>query len=175
MKLFNHKLELRAIKSICDANRKYKNKLLAVLQEEHFYSPPALEARKRIGVLVRTTSDIPSYADLCTDPVISDETRKMLSKFEVEPISSTKKMASMIEHMHKYYQMRKLYFLSEKINEALLKDKVDIDALLEDASDDVNKARVKSDANQPIFHMGAGNNSTSVVKELLNDDKVEYI
>lgn len=175
MKLFNHKLELTAIKSICDSPRKYKNKLLAVLQDEHFYSPPAIEARKRIGVLVRSSGDIPNYVELCTDPVISEDTRKILAKFEVDCVSSTKRMVSMIEHMHKYYQMRKLYFLSERINEALLKEKVDIDDLLEATSNDVTKARVKSDANQPIFHLGTGNNSTSLIKDLLNDDKVEFI
>lgn len=175
MKLFNHKLELRAIKSICEADRKYKNKLLAVLHEEHFYSPAAVEARKRIGVLVRANGEIPGYLELCTDPVISEDSRKVLSKFEVEPLSSTKRMLEVINQMHQYFQMRKLYFLSEKINDSLLKDKIDISELLEEASNEITKARVKSDATQPIFHMGMGNNSTSVVKDLLNDDKVEYV
>lgn len=175
MKLFNHKLELRAIKSICDSERKYKNKLLAVLQEEHFHSPPSVEAIKRIKTLVRSSGEIPGYVELCTDPVMSEDTRKILSKFEVDPISSTKRMTEMVKQIHQYYQMRKLYFLSEQINEALLKDKIDIEELLEKAANEVTRARVKSDANQPIFHIGTGNNSTSLIKDMLNDDKVEYL
>lgn len=175
MKLFNQDLEFTAIRSMCESPSKYKNKLVAVLQLEHFHNPTALEAATRIKTLVRTSGECPTWQDLCTDPVLRENSRKLLAKVPDRKVESDKNMAFLVKRLNSFYQLRKLYYLSEKINESLLKDKVDIDQLLEFSTDAIAKARARNDSNTPIYHIGRGNNSVGLLKHMLDGQAKEYV
>lgn len=175
MKLFDAKLEHFLIKSICESDKRYQNKLLSMVSKDHFYHDPTKEAIDRILSLVRGSGDIPTYAEICSDPVISESNRKMLRKYEGEPLADEKKLRKAIKVLHQYYQGRKLYFLSEDINKTLQSEKVDIDKLLEKVSYDVGNARVRGDQSNQIFHFGKGNNSAEIVKRLLYGDRPKLV
>ncbi len=175
MKLYSDRLEKTVLYSICEAPKKYKGSLLASLSDEHFHSPATAEARRRMTHLVKKKGDIPEWLDLCSDPVISEESRRILSKFEADPISSSKSVKSAVDTMYKYYQLRKLFYISDSIVSSLQADNVDVDNLMDAVSNEISKARVKHDSSQEIFHLGKGYNAGGLLDEILDPDSEDYI
>ncbi len=175
MKLFNTHSELRALKTICDGDQKYGGRLLALLSDDHFYYEPAKAAIHRIRVLVKSTGNMPSYSDLCADPTIDEDYRKLLVKSKESSIKSSSLMQGLLDTLNKYHKLRSLYFMSESMFNKLQKEKVDIESALEDVTNTVTQLRVKSDISQSIYHTGINNNSTSLVKNLLSKCKPNYV
>ncbi len=175
MKLYNERLEKSVLYAICESSKKYQGRMLSAISDEHFYSPPANEAAKRLLVIVRKSGEIPSWVDICSDPVISEESRRSLSKFEGKSVKSTRRAISYTDSLHKFYQLRKIFGLSEKINESLLKDNVDVESLLDQATEDLNRARVKSDTRQEVFHLGKGFNMFPIVEDILEPTEEDYL
>ncbi len=151
MKLYDSKLELLAIRSICKSDKKLKMKLLASVTSDYFHSDAAKEAIERILTLVKKESDIPDYNSITSDPVISEASRDILKK-QREYVSSEKEVSKTIKSLFKYKQARDLYFLSEKINETLTQDKVDVSKLIEYTTTKVSKLKVKLETKEEFFH-----------------------
>lgn len=168
MKLYDSKLELLAIRSICKSDKKLKRKLLASVNVDYFHSDVAREAIERIFVLVKKESDIPDYSSLTSDPVISESSRDILKK-QRDYLSTEKDLVKTIKNLFKYKQARDLYFLSEKINETLTKDKVDVSKLIEETTKQVSKLKVKLSTKEEFFHFGESENSKSIIDRLLDD------
>lgn len=175
MRLYDAKLEMLVVKSICESDKRYQNKLLAQVTKEHFHHDPTREAIERIFSIVRRDGEIPTYAEVCSDPVLSETNRKLLRKSEAVPIADEKLSRKALKVLHKYYQARNMYFLSENINKSLQEDKVDVDKLLETTADSLAKVRTRADHQTQIFHIGKGNNSAGIVKRILNGDKPNLV
>lgn len=175
MRLYDGKLELAIIKSICESDKKFQNKLLSQVTKDHFYHDPAKEAISRILTIIKSSDETPSYTELCSDPVISESNRKLLRKNDSELINDEKRTAKAIKVLHKYYQARNLYQLSETINKALQEEKVDIEKLLEKSALDLGNARIRKDQSSQIFHFGKGNNSSDIIKRLLYGERPKLV
>jgi len=169
MKLYNQELELLILFSICDADNKVKNKLLANTSESHFYSDFTRETFNRISAQVRNDSEIPSFNELLVDPVLSEDTRKQLKKLsrDLTPIKE-KKFLRRLKQLHQYRQIRDLYFLSENINNELQKEKVKIGDILENAAETLSRARANVNTKNEVHHLGKSNNVSPVIKRLLD-------
>lgn len=168
MKLYSSSLELLAIKSICKSDKKVRHKLLGSISKDYFYSDAAKEAIERIFTLVKKGVDTPSYTDLYSDPVISESSRAILKR-QSNVIKDSKELKRTLKNLFKYKQARDLYFLSEKINETLTQDKVDVSKLLEETTNKVSKMKNKLETEQEFFHFGKSFNSKSIVDTLVDD------
>lgn len=174
MKLYDAKLELKALRTICESPAKIKYQTFAQLNETHFYSEAAKESYARISKLARKTAEIPEYESIIHDPVVSETTRAVLKK--IKPVSlSDKGVTKLITTLDKYRKARELYYLSEAINNSLVEDKVDIDNLIDFATEKLSRARSASNRSQEMFHSGAGNNTSKLVKEMLNKKEPDLV
>lgn len=174
MKMFDTKLELLTIKSICDAKGKVSAKLFGSVDEDYFYSEPAKEAFSRILKLVRKESELPSYKSLFSDPVISETSRAILKKNR-EIIENEKEMQKVVKNLFAYKQARDLYSISENLNEALTQDKVDVSELVDFTLESTSKLKKKLDTQQEFFHFGKNANSETILKKLISKDKEALI
>jgi replicative DNA helicase len=174
MKLYSSSLELTAIKSICKSDKRLSAKLLGSINKDYFYSDPAKEAISRILTLIRKESEVPSFSTLCSDPVISESNREVLKKHS-DYIKEPKELKKTLKNLFKYKQARDLYFLSEKINESLTQDNVDVEKLLEFTVGKVSKMKNKLSTEQEFFHFGKSYNSDSIVKRMLDNNKAKVV
>lgn len=167
MKLVNSQLELKAIKTLCSGKEKISGDLLAGLTVESFYYEPTKESFRQILKAVQSNGSIPDWDAVCSDPAISSKNRRILKAYDGSPIRNTEKAASVKKGLERFRQLRGLAAMGEKIYEIPESEKVDVDELLEELSDDLLKVRSRIDAKSQMFHTGKGNNSTQVIKELL--------
>jgi len=175
MKLFSSQLELRAIATIC-SKKKHSDLLLARLNQEHFHYPPAHAAYERVMKLVRTKGEVPSYSELTVDPVIDEDFRNILAASEYKrPIRNEQKLVRAFDNLDKYRKIREVYFLSKRALDKLKDPKVDIEEIMSAMSDKLAVARATVEHEEQMCHIGVGNNSTSVVKEILDGDATPTI
>lgn len=175
MKLYSERLEKTVLLSICESKQKYQSRLLSALNDEHFHSPAASEARKRMTHIVKKTGEVPNWLEICSDPVISEESRRILCKFDADVINSSKETRSSIDTMYKYYQLRKMYFIADSVVSTLQNDNVDVDKLADTISNEITKIRIKHDAHQAVYHIGKGYNVGSLIDDVLNPESDDYI
>lgn len=174
MKLYDGKLELKALRTICEAPAKIKYMTFAQLNESHFYSEAAKESFARISKLAKKNAEIPEYESIIHDPVVSETTRAVLKKIKSVTISD-KGVAKLVGTLDKYRKARELYYLSESINNSLVEEKVDIDNLIDFATEKLSRARSASNRSQEMFHSGAGNNTSQLVKKMLNKEEPDLV
>lgn len=167
MKLHNSDLEMSVLYSICEADIKVRNKFLAYVTPDYFYNDYTNEAIKRVFSIIKKAEEPPTFEDLISDPVLSESTRKKLKKYEGSPITD-KKYKRKLKHLQEYYQVRELYFMSERLNKLMQGEKLDIDDMLESTANDLTRIRLKKNRKQEIHHIGKSNNSSSIVKRLLD-------
>ena len=175
MKIFSPASEIKAIRTICESDPKLSSKVLSQLGDDFFYYDPTKEAHHRIRVLLKASGELPSFSDICNDPTISEDHRKILSKTKEVAVTTEKATGTLINTLQKYNKLRKLYFMSERIQTSLDKDKVDLDDILEDTSNTVSSIRIRSDITQSIYHIGRANNSSTLLKTLLNKEKPSLV
>lgn len=167
MKLHNLDLEMSILYSICEGDLKVKSALLGSVMPEHFYNDVTNEAIKRVFSIVKTTDEPPSFSDLTTDPVLSEDTRKKLKRYSTEPLTK-KKYQRKLKQLNEYHQVRELYFMSERVNQDLQSDSVKVSELLEKIANDLTNIRTNTNRKQEIHHIGRSNNSKSIVDRLLD-------
>jgi replicative DNA helicase len=109
------------------------------------------------------------------DPELSEETRERLVKHEIGKISDRKEALRHIRVLNKYRQLRGLYELSDNLTKKLKKDKVSVDELLDQAGLDLANLRQVRSQDAVIVRFGKGNNSTALVKSLLEKDRQDFL
>lgn len=170
MKLLNANSELRALKTLCEGGDKLASRILNAVGLETFYFPPARDAWRRVQSLLKSQGEIPSWNDLCADLAIPEQHRTLLSKDTQKPLpaSAKGKVDSMLKTLDRYRQLRALAAINERLVTALEDEAVDLEELMDEVSEDMVKARTKADAKSKIMHFGRGNNTTELMKGLLN-------
>lgn len=167
MKLFAHNLELRAIATICRGG-KNAELFLARLSAKHFHYPPAKTSYERVMNLMRKKGAIPSYHELEVDPVLDEDYRSILSNYENrDGLKSAKRIDACFESLENYRKIREVYYATKKALEALEDSKIDVDAVIQNMSDKLASASATVQHAEQLVHIGKGNNSTSVVKNIL--------
>lgn len=175
MKLFNKKLELRAIKTICGPNHKLGGMLLAQLDQKYFHYPVTKTAWTRVSSLVKASGTIPEWEELVTDPLLPEEHRKLLIKSDEKRVKTQASLKKLIGSLDKYRKVRILYENVEVTLNELKKSSVDIEQLLNKNADALAAARSKIELSSSMLHFGKGNNSVPVIKKLLSSEKPNLI
>jgi replicative DNA helicase len=175
MKLFSAMSEMKAIRTICEAKQSISGLVLASLDDKSFHYPPAREAYRRILGIVRNTGNVPDYAEICSDPTIGEDSRKLLLKSDHEAIHSSSKAQSLLRALNKYRQLRGIVRIAENSIKSLEADSVDPDVVLDEMSDALAEVRSRVHANRSMIHLGKGNNAGALVKKILSGDKPNLI
>jgi len=127
---------------------------MASVSEDSFYYGPALEAFGRISSLAKSTGELPTYSELCTDPVISEESRRTLLKTKEPPAQGKISSVKLVRGLEKYRKLRGLYFQAESTLKALQEPKVDLDVMLDEQTNTLTKLRASADKKNEIHTIG---------------------
>jgi len=173
MKIVNPGMEIRCLKSLCDGGPKLSARIINALGDESFHYEPTLEAWRRVRALIKSHGEVPSWDELCADPAINEAHRTALRKDQQKPLRAANedRVASMLRLLDRYRQLRKLLTCAQEIMDAVEDESVDVDKLMDAANEHLLSARTKADAQKKLLHIGRGNNSTQMVKDLLSSRK----
>lgn len=175
MRLTSPVSELSAIRTITNRGR-YGAMLLGVLSKQHFHNALLREAFERVSNLA-SRSEIPDLLSLSADPVLSEETRVLL-RTKVKSAKAVKKLSGykgLRSTLDKYRKLRSIAIMSQKALEALDGDSVDLDALLDNMSNELARARSAVELDQQLFHIGAQGNLHKEIKSLLKGKVQSFI
>lgn len=161
MKLFSDQAELAAIRAMTSPKGR---SLLSKLNENSFHLEQTQEAWARAAHLAKATGEIPSYSELCIDPSLSEETRKLLVKRKV-PIPA--KPEAIIEQLDQYTKIRGLFTLYREGLEELKKPKVNLSKMLDQATESLTAIRLQRNLDKLLHHIGTNNNTEARIKKLL--------
>ena len=172
MKLHSPNLELRAIKTIC-AGGKASNQILGALSTEMLNTSAASTAYRRMIALTRKGGELPSWSTLCEDPIISESDRKTLRNFK-KPTLKPKETQGALNLLKAYSYKRGLAILADNIMTTLSEDKVDIDALVNSAVDQIHKVRAGS-KQAKVHKFGAGSNVKKMLKSIVKGTGIKGV
>jgi replicative DNA helicase len=85
-------------------------------------------------------------------------------------IQSIEDAAKASKILNRYRQLRGLYSLAAKIDKEMQSGRIDLEALMEDASLDIAKIRSRKSSKDAFTHFGKNNSSTELIKDLLYND-----
>lgn len=155
MKLLNTKAEFKAIRTICSPKyRKSSALMMGSVSEDSFYHQPTLEAYHRISKIVKNTGEVPTYDEICSDPVISEDTRRSLTKNKELPVKTKSGTRKLIRTVEKYRKLRGLYFSAEETIRAMQQPKVDLDSLLDQNTSVLTRLRASADKHNQVHTFG---------------------
>lgn len=165
MKLFSQELELEAIKSICDSE---DSTLLGSLEADYFYTTPAQQAFERIKFKAKQDAKVMSWSILTTDPTLPEETRDLLNNFDFS--DSKTPVKEIIKGLITYKKSRTLLKVSEEIQEALTKNKVDVDHLFTDTAEKLAEVKSGKDLSNCFTRIGENSNTKEKLQKILQGE-----
>lgn len=176
MKVVNIAAEMAAIRSICSDYERVSGKILASTELNTFEYAPAKAAYAHIRRLLSEQGELPAWTTLCSAPELPETTRKVLKNYKQPPIINDKKALGLCTSLDKYRKLRVLFSLNEMLAEQLNSDHVpSIDDLIDQATDTLSKTRIRSTSTSQITHFGKGNNSSSIIKDVLTGERIPVI
>ena len=176
MLLIEEKLEFHTIRTICDGDKKLSGILLASIDKTYFASPGASEAFARIMTQVRTRGTIPAYSELSTDAALTEDTKEELASFrKKKPVQTDEAMKTLVTQLSDYRKARILFENADAVIKTLGEDSVDLGKLVDKASNAVALARSTMNLDKKILNIGTNNNSKKLVRDLLSNNKVDFI
>lgn len=173
-KLFNTRLELAAIRSICSPKIEVSGHLLASLDETFFHSDECIEALELIRKDFRSTGSVPKFRTLVEDPRLSDATKEILVEADT-PARDIKSAQSLTTHLGRLRKIRLLYLMFRDGMEQLEKAKIDEESLVRDVAEKMTQIHAARLGEADLVHFGEDSNAMDIVYEQLfgeEDDNV---
>jgi replicative DNA helicase len=177
MKLYDTKIEMRALRTLTDStNNKARSLLASKLNNSFFYDEAALSIYKRIASITRKEGAIPSWEDLVGDPYLDEAAKEEIQNFEdMKPAKSSEKIALLYDNINRYRKGRIVYFNAEKVMKTLSDDVVDIDGLIENSSEALLRAQLGTFSEAKVTNIGLKDNSDEILERLLSKKKKKVI
>jgi replicative DNA helicase len=178
IELYDTNLELRTLACICNSTGSTGvSYLMSRLNQEHFHYEPCKTVYKRIIKLFQSRGDVPSYHELEEDPILDEEFRDILrsNEYKTRKLKDESNARIPFEKLEKFRKIREVFYLSKSTIEALKKSSVDIDKILQTMGDTLAVARSTVQHQDQLVHIGQGNNSSAVVKEVLYGESAPTI
>lgn len=170
VELSNHRLELRAIKSLLNEELPAgaRLRMLASLTKDDFSVPVCQTVYNRVRALVEKTMEIPEYVDILDDPAIPKDQRAALRVSPEAAATNKKQLVTAVNQLHKYRKLRMAYNISLDIVNKL-KDSRDLDpdSLLDHIGERIAKSRHSTPSNAKLWHLGKEGNVGKLVKRAL--------
>lgn len=180
MKLFDQNLELSVIKKICTLDVRDASAILGTIDQSFFYTDMAITAYARIKNLARERTEIPSWDELVTDPTISEEYREIFKNFtdDTERVGSKALpniIKGQISNLLSFKKARAIHRLSEKIQEEIVKDSIDIDALYQEVAVKLTEGKTGEDLTNCFTKIGSDSNCLQKLKDIMSGKSIRYI
>lgn len=177
MKLFNTETEMLALIAILKHKDKIASaQLFANLTDDFFQDDVSKSIFKRIRNLAKKEGELPVYFDLIGDPLLTKDQQDELKAYGSKKIKSKdldpNKIYFKLDLLRK---TRILFDLSANTLETLDGDKVDIQKLLEDVSQELARATASQVNLQNMVQIGHKDNSKDLFEDILSPQKLDYI
>jgi len=179
MKLYSQSLELRAIRSIAVSNGEnstltvteatsISSIILASVDDSFFHYEPCKAAFKRLMLISKRRSKLMAFEDLVEDPALNEEYRDILREYTKPAVVSEAKARDLVESLDKYRKTRTMYFMAKEILDTLKEPEVDVDALLETATNKITIARSNEAMSDSILTVGKDANALELIEDALS-------
>lgn len=169
MKLFNQILELETIKSIC-TNKKDATTLLGSLDSSYFFTEIGKQAFERISFIAKEKATIVSWSSLMTDPTLPETTREALVNFNAENPEIDSNYKELVKNLTEYKKARTLLKISEKIQDSLLKENIDINQLFTNMAEKLAEVKSGKDLTDCFTRIGDNSNTKERLDFLLKGE-----
>lgn len=165
-KIVSVKAELTVLRGLCNPNRAVSGSIIASTDESYFFNEQSIEIYKAIISKTKESGNPPSFKSIIDDPEISKDAREFFRQSSAD-IQTKDDVKRQVDILNKYRQLRCLYQMCSVTAKELESDKVGIDALIDKASDLLNQARSSKKVDIETLRFGKGNNSSSLVQDIL--------
>ena len=173
-KLFNTRLELAAIRSICSAKLEVSGHLLAALDESFFHSDECIEALALIKKDFRATGRPTAFKALVEDPRISDSTKEILVEADA-PARDLRSAQSLSSHLGRLRKIRLMYLMFREGMEAFEKPKVDEEEMMKGIAEKMTQIHAARLGEADMVHFGADSNAMEIVYEQLFGEEQDNV
>lgn len=153
MKIVSVSQEKLALKTLCAGNKASEH-LLGRLTIDHFGYDPCINAYRRISNIIANKGRVPSWNEVLEDPVLDSDERSSLAQFKKPIILNKEKSESTLRILEEYRKLRVIFYLQEHIAKELSKPKINVDTLIDSASDKLMSARATTDYSSQLVHIG---------------------
>lgn len=179
MQIFEQELEMRAIRTLTDDDipLKVRSTLLGKLGKDHFHTPFASAAFRRIDTLARKKFEIIGFPALVADPTIDEDLRDILRKQgkKIKPCSKKKELRELHSTLDHYRKIRAVHKMAENALKALEKPDIDADLLLSELTTQVSKANIQSVEDEFFLNFGKNDTSNDIVEEILTKQTINRL
>jgi replicative DNA helicase len=168
MKLVSASMEKAVIKLITTSEPKLSHFALSNLRAEHFGYPATHEAFERISYLAKKQDEVITWQELINDAHIAESSRDILGAYTKKPQDTSRAtITRFVNVLDRYRKMRVVFNASMETLVKLKADKVDIDKVIDAQYDGLSKAKASSKEVATVVNYGSDNNSTYLIKDLL--------
>lgn len=169
--LLSQKTEVRAIKTLTSSNidERHRLKLLSKINNvEYFQYPPCKAALERIMIVLQKRQEFMVFSDLIADISLEKDYREVLENSDhVEECANGKEITQMVNTLEKYRKIRAINTMCSNALKTMKEDKFDVDAIIEELTNGITKARQISSETERMLVMGSEDNSRKVVHDVL--------
>lgn len=175
MKIVSVPAEVKALRSIFGDNERVAAKILASTDVSTFHYPPIKDTYSFIRRTLAANGDLPSWTEVCTSPELNEKVRAVLRGIKEPPLREERHVGGLVKTLDKYRKLRVLFQLVDEVGSNLEGDQVDVDELIDHATSILSKTRVSSGGAAKITHFGKGNNSSDIIKNVLNAQRKPFV
>lgn len=166
-------LEQTALRTICGSDEKLSSLLLGSLDDSYFHFEPCKAAFQRVYTVARKRSVILSYSELLEDPALNEDFREILRNSEAKQCRTELKVKRLRGALDKYRKTRKLYEMAKTIIEDLKQAEVDVDKMLDTATDSLTDARSSEELGKLLHTIGKDGDALDLAEEAMSvEDEV---
>lgn len=169
MILYSMSAEIRALKTLCNhrINENERFAMLGMLNKDFFHIEPTLAAFNRLRSIAKAKVELLGWEDLLEDPTIGEDLRDVLEESDDKACKDLKSFKKLYKNLDEFRKARALFNMAKNILEAMEEDSVDVDEVIENASEDFSKVNKNVGNEQVIYSLGKRNNMQELVKRTL--------
>ena len=172
-KLFNTRMELAAIRSICSPQLEVSGHMLASLDESFFHSDECIEALELIRKDFKSSGRVPRFRNLVEDPRLSDSAELLVEADT--PAKDLKSAQDLTTHLSRLRKIRLMYLMFRDGLEMLEKPKVDEETLIRDMASRMTQIHAARLGEADLVHFGEDSNAMEIVYEQLFGEDEENV
>lgn len=120
-----------------------------------------------MSAVLRERGRVLSWGELLHDPIISEDTRKLMRAYTKAPLQNPDNGVILANSLNNYRKLRKMYDAMKLANDSFRSDSIDPDKLLAGIANLLSEARHSVSLEDAFIHIGVDDNSTALVRQIL--------
>ena len=173
-KLFNTRLELAAIRSLCSPKAEVSGCILAGVDDSFFYNEACTEALALIHSDFKKQGSVPRFNRLIEDPRLSESTRELLVEADT-PAKDLPAAKGIINSLSRLRKLRLIYITAQEVMEKMHGAKVDPDELVQEVADSLTNIRSARMGEADYVHFGGDGSALELVRAQLYDEDTDNV